>query len=308
MKLKEFKEIRNIEFKLLKHLNIIHEKNLVFILDHYPDYDLSGYDSARTMTYFFENEVDIPYEFSNVISVEIINNFIIHSDDICNMSKQHNIHVFSNDLEGFINEIYEVDNDCLDTHSIDLKFGDFELRTTKVVGINNSTGKIIFSGSFVGDYSHIQPLDWNIYVECKVMGTKNYSEFGNSFYRDLMAEAYNLMSIKNFKISYFLAFSSLESYINEKMNTNDTKDRLKDIMSHMIRNVVGDVNKNEIYTSIISGYKKFESNRNIIAHGRELIVVTQEDVDELILFTLLIICIAEGDGSTFKHLASRIAK
>ncbi|GKX40843.1 hypothetical protein SOASR014_45820 [Pectobacterium carotovorum subsp. carotovorum] len=308
MKIKEFKEISNIEFKLLKYLNIIHEKNLVFILDNYPDYDLSGYDGARTMTYFFESEVEIPYEFSNVISVGIINDFIIHSDDICNMSKQHDIHVFSNDLEGFINEIYELDNDCLGNHSIGLKFGDFELRTTKVVGINNSTEKIIFSGSFVGDYSHIQPVDWNIYVECKVMGTKNHSELGNSFYRDLMAEAYNLMSIKNFKISYFLAFSSLESYINEKMNTNDTKDRLKDIMSQMIRNVVGDVNKNEIYTSIISGYKKFETSRNIIAHGRELIVVTQEDVDELILFTLLIICIAEGDGSTFEHLASRIAK
>ncbi|MFU9000994.1 hypothetical protein [Proteus sp. TSJ240517] len=308
MKFKEFKAINNIQLKLLKHLNIIHEKNLVFVLDNYPDYDLSGYDSARIMTYFFENEVEMPYEFSNVISVEIINNFIIHSDNICKMRKQHDAHVFSDDLEGLINEIYEIDNDCLDTYSIGLKFCDFELRTTKVVGISNSTKKILFSGSFSGDYSHIQPLDWNIYVECKVMGTKSHSEYGNSFYRDLMAEAYNLMSIKNFKISYFLAFSSLESYINEKMNTNDTKDRLKDIMSHMIKNAVGDVNKNEIYTSIISGYKNFESNRNIIAHGRESIVVTQEDVDELILFILLIICIAEGDGSTFKLLASRITK
>lgn len=308
MKFKEFKEISNIELKLLKYLNIIHEKNVVFILDNYPDYDLSGYDGARTMTYFFESKVEMPYEFSNVISVEIINNFIIHSDDIYNMRKEHDIHLFSDDLEGIINEVYEVDNECLDAHSIGLTFGNFELRTTKVVGVNNSTEKITFSGSFVGDYSHIQPLDWNIYVECKVMGTKKHSEYGNSFYRDLMAEAYNLMSIKNFKISYFLAFSSLESYINEKMNTNDTKGRLKNIMSKMIGDVVGDINKNEIYTSIVSGYKSFESNRNIIAHGRELIVVTQEDLDELILFTLLIICIAEGDGSTFKHLASRIEK
>jgi|GEM_PF-1115315 len=308
MKLKEFKKISNIQFKLLKHLNIIHEQNLVFILDNYPDYDLSGYDSTRTMTYFFECEVEVPYEFINVISVEVLNNFIIHGDDICNMSEQHDTHLFLNDLEGFINKVYELDNDCLDNHSIGLKFGDFELRTTKVIGINNTTGKIIFSGSFIGDYSHIQPIDWNIYTECKVIGVKNHLEFGNSFYRDLMAEAYNLMAIKNFKISYFLAFSSLESYINEKMNTNDTKDRLKDIMSQMIRNVVGDVNKNEIYTSIISGYKKFETTRNIIAHGREFILVTQEDVDELILFTLLIICIAERDGSTFEHLASRIAK
>jgi len=121
-----------------------------------------------------------------------------------------------------------------------------------------------------------------------------------------MAEAYNLISIKSFKLSYFLAFSALESYINERMNTNDTKDRLKDIMSQMIRNVVGDINKNEIYTSIISGYNAFESNRNIIAHGRKIITVTQEDVDELILFALLIICITEGDGSTFEHLASII--
>ncbi|HGN1295906.1 TPA: hypothetical protein ACKRL5_001153 [Proteus mirabilis] len=86
------------------------------------------------------------------------------------------------------------------------------------------------------------------------------------------------------------------------MGTNDTKDRLKNIMFQMIRNAVDDVMKNEIYTSIISGYKNFEYNRNIIAHGREFIVVTQEDVDELILFTLLIIFIAEGDGSTFKLL------
>lgn len=57
----------------------------------------------------------MPHEFSNIILVEIINNFIMHSDDICNMSKQHNIHMFSNDLVGFINKIYEVDNDCLNT-------------------------------------------------------------------------------------------------------------------------------------------------------------------------------------------------
>lgn len=306
MNLKKFKKISNIELKLLKHLGIIHEKNCVFKLDNYPDYDLSGYDGVRTMNYFFESESEIPNDFSNVISVEIINDFIIHSDDIFNMSKQHDIPVFYENLEWFVNEIHEVDSDCLDSYSIGQKFDNFELRTIKVVGINNSTKKIIFSGSFLGDYSHIQPLDWNIYVECKVRGTKSNLENGNLFYQDLMAEAYNLISIKNFKLSYFLAFSALESYINERMNANDTKDRLKDIMSQMIRNVVGDINKNEIYTSIISGYNTFESNRNIIAHGRKIITVTQEDVDELILFALLIICITEGDGSTFEHLASII--
>lgn len=306
MNFKRFKEISNVELKLLRHLDIIHEENYVFQLDNYPDYDFSGYDGARAMTYFFENESELPYGFSNVISVQIINNFILHSDSLQNMSEQHDIPVFFENLEWFVNEIHEADNDCLGSHSIGLKFGDFELRTTKVVGINNSTKRILFSGSFVGDYSHIQPLDWNIYVECKVRGTKSNPENGNFFYQDLMAEAYNLSSIKNFKLSYFLAFSALESYINEKMNTGDAKSRLKDIMSQMVREAVGDINKNEIYTSIISRYNDFESNRNVIAHGRKLITVTQEDVDELILFTLLIICITEGDGCTFKHLASMI--
>lgn len=90
------------------------------------------------------------------------------------------------------------------------------------------------------------------------------------------------------------------------MNTHEIKERLEDIISRMIKQEVGELNSNKIYCSIISEYSSYEKKRNIIAHGRVQLDVSEEDLDKLILFILLIICIVEGKGNSFETLAASL--
>lgn len=68
---------------------------------------------------------------------------------------------------------------------------------------------------------------------------------------------------------------------------------------------LGDLNKNQIYSSIISKFKKFTLNRNIIAHGKEEINITDEDLYDFFNFVLTIIYINKNKVTNFKEIYER---
>lgn len=71
MNFTNFKNKPNIEFQLLKYLDVITEESKILKIDNNPDYDLTGYDKFRAMTYFFEFDYEFSDEYSNVLWASI---------------------------------------------------------------------------------------------------------------------------------------------------------------------------------------------------------------------------------------------
>jgi len=184
-------------------------------------------------------------------------------------------------------------------------FDGFKLSNLTIDTVDNVENKIIFSGAYEGDSYSIEPMDWNIFAECHFIGIgSNDGEI--FFYQELLSEAYIQKSYNNFKISYFIAFSALENYINERMNTHETKDRLSNIINSLFKNTPTPINNNQVYTSIMNDYSKYEEIRNKIAHGRQKVLISEEELNEFILFTLILISSAEGKGKTFIELSENV--
>ena len=304
MNYSKFKKVKNAETLLLKALGIIDEKKIIIKINNYPDFSLTNYDKFSLNTLFFEYEWRFSHIFKSIIDCEIINTKVFHCDDIERLADEYSIEYYNNE-EPLLNEIYLEYPDLMCYEGFDTKFEGFKLNSLEISSIENNDKKIIFSGVYQGDSFSIEPVDWNIYAECELLGVLN-NEGAKFFYQELLSEAYTQKKHKNFKMSFFLVFSALENYINETMNTHDTQKRLKDIINELFKKLPIPLNKNQIYNSIINDYSDYEAIRNSIAHGRGKLNILESELNQFILFTLIFIASAKGLGATFSDLFESI--
>jgi hypothetical protein len=308
MNFTSFKNKTNIEFYLLKYLDVITGKSKILKIDNNPDYSLTGYDKFRAMTYFFEFDYEFSGEFSNVLWMDISKEKLMHYDDVVNAANAYGIEMDDDSYDDvlFLNELRELNFKVLDEYGHNPENDTIKLQSIRLNGIDNVGKKITFSGTFFGGYEAIDPMDWGIYIECDFVGSKLFNGDEGKFYQELLAQAYSLRETSDYKLSFFTVFSALENFTNEKMSTHDTAERFSDILKRMIKNSVPDFSKNVIYSSIMGSYSTFERKRNNIAHGRAKIIVKESDVNDVLLFTLLIICLAEGKADDFASLYSNL--
>ena len=133
--------------------------------------------------------------------------------------------------------------------------------------------------------------------------------FGNSlgmFYGDLIAESYALRESGNTKLAYFIAFSALENFTNERLNTYEQEGRLRDKFSDLFRNKFGSIARHPIYSSITGEFDFFESIRHKVAHGNQGETVDRALVDRLMLFVLVVMSSVKNGESTFDELHKNI--
>lgn len=295
----QFTKKENITFKLLLKLNILNSDSLIIRINNFPDNDISTYHREIDTDYYFKNTWDFKHHFKYITKINFSEKRVYHSDDIKEVSDDLNISLDSNNIEESLNEIYSLENDNYSNYGTEPYFDEFKLHRLRLNYVDNISKKVNYEGSFYGNNETFEPLDWGLFSLINIVGIPIYI---SDFYKELIAESYLLQLNGNYKLSYFIAYSALENYINYKFGSEEIEERLKDKLKDLIKIKSPDLTKNKIYTSVIADFDLFTRKRNIIAHGKTEIEITEEELEKALLFTLIIINSDEFNLTTFTEL------
>ena len=305
----KFKKYKDIELKLLSLLGILKDESRIIQLDNFPDYDLSGgYDGFTEKHYFFRDSWDFSSDYAAIINVSIDYIGVFHFDDVHRLSSEYKIPFNENNsFDVVLNRIREQNSDLMLEEATDPDFDGFKLNEVRVERVDQFGKTIEFVGGYNGCSDSIQPMDWKILVECSFYGFVSGARFGE-FYADLIAESFALRDAGNNKLAYFLAFSALENYINDRHGSHEIEGRLKDKLSDLFKSKFIELHKHQIYTSIVGEYDSWEAIRHSIAHGKGGGEVTREAVQGLTVFILTLLASIEELEVSFDSLISKVSK
>jgi hypothetical protein len=186
----------------------------------------------------------------------------------------------------------------------DLDIDGLKFNDVRVESINNLKRHFTVLGGYEAVSDRIDPDDWEILVEYLLTGVPEESTIGK-FYVELLAEAYSLLLAGNFKLAYFIAFTALENYVNDKMGSENDEERFSDKVKKLFKSVFGDVSTHAIFTSIIRDLSSFEKTRNTIAHGREVIHVDSDELENILVFVLTLVATSENKFYTFREIVDK---
>ncbi len=183
--------------------------------------------------------------------------------------------------------------------------GDFKVNRIRVNSIDNINSKINYEGSFFGNSSDIDPIDYGVYCLLRVTAVSRDIDFAN-FYKELIAESYVLFKESNFKLAYFLAYSGFESFINSSLGIGDEPGRLKERLQELFKCKFLDLSRHQIYTCVVNDFDRLTDKRNTIAHGRGAVSINKKETEEALLFILILVCTYEFQCSKFDELNSKL--
>lgn len=304
----QFSNKVHIQEKILTKLGILTKEELIIRINNHPDYNLTKYKKEIVSDYFFHNSWDYSEKFNSIIDVCILRNDIFHFDTLQTLSQQYRIE-FNEKTDNcdFLLQVQKKDNEAFVKYGFRTEVNDFILHRIKIRSIDNLKKCIYYEGSFQGDSSDIEPLDWGVYSTLKVTAVPKKIDT-QPFYKLLIAESFLLLIENKFKLSYFLTFSAFESFVNYELGGNEEPVRLKDKLKELFCNKFNALGRNQIYTSVMSMYDTYETNRNSIAHGRNELIIDAEQVRISLLFILTLISSFEFNISTFDVLLNKIEK
>jgi len=281
---------------LLSKLNIIKEEIQFFEIDIYPDFDKAEYEKGIDKTYYFENSWDFKTEYDSIINAKILDSSAFDFETISGMEKKYKV-AGNKSRTDIIKSSYLSDKNSYSYYGLD-NWDSFKINPVSVLKIDNVEKKLKYNGSFFGEVGYTEIADFKVYAKIKVEGFK----YNFEFYKELIAESKALLSEKKYNLSYFITYSALENYINTELWSNDDEIRLVDKLKTLCKNNLGNLNENKIYSSIVTNFKHYTTDRNTIAHGKETISISEERVVEFLNFTLLIIYINQNKISSFEEL------
>jgi|GEM_PF-2758322 len=273
-------ELYNVLFDELHLVNsalgIIKEYKLYYTTPINPDYDLSGgYDGYADRNYYFKGYWDFDFDFFKLFSVSIESEFFVTSEikkricAVCPVTKTDLAGIKSITAGEYMNSYFE-NNPSKDD------FSDFDefifymdngsppfLSAINVDGVNNNLKKITYSGSFYSagiDHGN----EAEVVCELNVTAAKKNQDF----HLELLTEAYALLIESNFKMSFFMSYAALESYINDKINGQNVEERFQDKFKKAY-NTVPELITHETFSKLNDILGDFTHVRNTIAHGRD---------------------------------------
>jgi hypothetical protein len=297
-----FLKIPALAEKLLYKLGVIDNARQVIEIDNSPDYDITKYQGDVIENYFFRNSWYFSENFSSVISVDIIDKYIFHADNLRELSAECKIPFTSTkNACDFLLQAQTYHSDIFESHSHDVENDEFKLHELRISSIDNFAHEIRYEGSFRGNSADIQPIDWGIYATLEIKAISNQVVNG-VFYKSLLAESYLLLKERQFKLSYFLTFAAFDSFIIYQLG-RDEEGRLEDKLKEIFRNKFAQINTHQIYTSLMGKFKEYVIKRNNIAHGTSSIVVSEADANELLVFAATLIQSFENNVIEFVDLA-----
>ena len=306
----EFLKLPNCIERLLHGLDIITHEKLFVPIDYMPDYDLSEYQGAAITNYFFQNSWDFNKSFQSVVEVDFIESHIIHADTLNELSREYNIPYDhrENATPSFLLKVYQKDKTAISSFGYEMEAGDFKVNKIKLISIDNIHGTINYQGSFIGNSSDIDPVDWGVYSLLLVTGIPKDIDLLN-FYKVLLSESYVLYKENKFKLAYFIAYSAFENFINFWLGTGDEGGaRLVDRFKELFKSKFSDFSTHQIYTSVAKEFNPYTANRNTIAHGRTEMTINKQQVKDALLFVLILIGSFEFNCSSFDQLTDILNK
>lgn len=306
MTLKEFSNKKNIIKTLLSGLNLIEEKSWITKIDFYPDPDITELDRHRDKEYYFAGKQKFDDNHNYVLDCDYNEPFVFSYDRLDEI-EQHTEMKFSDkeDILNSLNELDDFDNELIDEYSFPTDFDGFKLNNIKIKFINNTKKEINYEGGFFGSSMDIDPDFWNLfsYINVKAI-KKNQTEF----YKDLIGESYVLKLEGNYKLSFFILFSALESFVNLKLQDEDNEGK-------RLKGQIGDLYKKEhnvealikdtLYSSLMNDIYRQIDNRNIIAHGKNDITVTEKELNNFFICVLTYIISVEFKWKSFDEILEK---
>ncbi|MBH1959941.1 MAG: hypothetical protein I8H68_07500 [Flavobacteriia bacterium] len=307
MNYNQFSKKENVIDTILTQFGILTTKKIIIKIDHEPDYEISEYMKERETNYYFYNAWSFKNKFSFVVNVNVNENHIFHYDNFEQLSDEYNIPFYLGNECEFLLNIWEEDSDAFQVFGFGTDTDNFRINNFRIRAVDNLEGNVYYDGSFYGSGYEINQNDFAVYSMIDVNAVPLYID-EKPFYNSLLAESYLLLKEKSYKLSYFLLFSALESFINYELGKGDVEGRLKDKLNELLTSKFQNLAKHQIYSCIIHLFDDYTRDRNTIAHGRNSIDVDQKIVEELFLFVLTMISSYVLDSSTFEDLFKKITE
>lgn len=299
MTYKNFKTKGNILNKLFVRLGILTTNKIIIRINNTPDYDISEYKREEDSNYYFHNSWGFSGHAQFIADIDVIDSKIFHYDDLLRASQEYNLLFDHENHVTFINEMYALNNDWFSQDGIEPDIDQFKLSQLRVASIDNEQRQFHYEGSFFGNYETFDPIDWGLYSLIEITGMPQQRD---DFYKEIIAESYILNREKKNKLSYFLAYSAFESFINKQLGGEDEEKRIKEKVTDLYKNKFANIDTHQIYCSVMNAFTPFSNNRNNIAHGRNNISIGNEELNDALMFIAIMICTYELGCNTFDEL------
>lgn len=302
MKYKYYSKTDNINKLLLKKLELIEIVDTIVPINFEPDYDITDYDKDIDKDYYFSNFLKFLPNHNFVISCRFHDQFIINYEHLLDIEKNEGIQ-FSNksNLHQSVLFLDNTNPDIIDEYKFEVDMDILKLNNLKLKFINNTKKEIHYQGSIFSASMYIGEDFLFSRIELEAI---KYNHI--AFYKDLLGESYVLMLENNNKLSSFILFSALESYVNYKLN--DDEGRLKDKIQKLYKKHfnIENLAKHEIYSNVLNNFIDFIENRNTIAHGKNNIVVQNEHLQQNFTAVLTYIYSIESNSQSFEEIIGKI--
>lgn len=304
MNYKIFKDNPRFFDESLRVLEIVNYKTKIIKIKMETDFDISEYKREITSDYYFTGNWEFDNEIKSISQIDFIWHRLYHFDDLEILSNETGIENDPEDSTQFLNTIYELNSDNLNSVGIDPNFDldDFKLRELRLKDIDNERKIVNYEGSYLGDSFYMDPLDWGIYslVRIKYLQNKNNLEF----YKDLIFESYNYYNNGKYLLGYFMAFLALECFVNAEFDVFPEKQdiRLSDKINKIFKKLFTTIDKHPIYTQIISFLDNFTKTRNEIAHGKSRPLIDRQICEDAQKFVFTLILSYKTKSLNFEDL------
>lgn len=306
MNWKKYKEKIGIR-KLLMHLGIISIDTRIIPINIEFDDELTEFQRVTEADYYFSSKWSFNDYFENLTNLTILGYKFYHDDDIKELNRDDDFayNVNSETLEKNLNQINILYSDYFKRYGCDAdELEEFKVKQIKIRTIDNIKKEICYEGIYFGDGYGLAVLD---YGECGFFAKiKMEGICKSSLHNDLLGESYLLYLSGNYKLSYFVAYSAFENFLNLKTNSFQVQERLAEKLKKLFKDNEIDTEKNIIYCSIINNFSKRTKLRNDIAHGMLADDITHLIIEEFFIEITTMIILYEDNCLTFKELFEKI--
>ena len=304
MKYEKFLKEKDLLKRLLIKMNILQQHQTIIKIDNSPDTDIIPTDWREDDNNYFKNSWQFGSYFKNVVEFKFLNERIYHFENIKEAEVELDMRLNCDEIEHSLNLIEAVNNAFFEDNGYDTDFNEtFKFHKVRLVAIDNVKKMIWYDGSFYGNHETYDIPEWGIFSKVQLTGIPSLLTY---FFQDLLGESYLLYHMGNYKMAYFIAYAAMENYVNSNLGSEESEERFKDKLKQWLKSKVINLEKHEVYCSIIKGYDEFTNKRNTIAHGKELIEITKVQAESVLLFVAILICAFDNDLSTFEDIINEI--
>lgn len=304
MNYKQYLKQENLLDGLLFKLGVLKKEQLIIKVDISPDPDVVPTDWRVDDNNYFKNYWSFSEQFASVSEIKFTKNRVYHFDDIKAAESEFELSLNGDAIDFSLNIIDQLDSSYFSINGTDQHVNEsFNFHRVRLLSIDNEKRKVWYDGSFLGSHDSYFQNDWGVFSKIAVAGIPIALK---SFYLELIGESYLLYKNGKYKLSYFIAYSALENYVNTGLGSEETEERLIDKLKYYLKEQAGNLLKHEIFNSIIDIFSGYTINRNNIAHGKGAIEVGEQHAQEALVFVGTLICAFNNNISTFKELSESV--